>query len=182
MDLAIVSVAFLSGYVSIAQRVSWNWVRAFGITTLLCVVTGAVGELPSLFFLLALPAVLWQHGLHLVLCTAATLPPLVVIALRILPRANNVIWTYLVLCTIFHALWESDWTGETWPTATETLRKRGIFWIVGGGTVVAVFGYTPDHIKVQPFGVGFLVFLGLFGAWWRHSLHRFCHTLGSKFV
>jgi len=114
------------------------------------------------------------HRWHPFVCAAAVVPLLALIAVKIIPPVNNVLWTFATLICAWHAaigarLDESFDADTMWGA----LRRRGVLpAIIAGGIMYAV-GYA----LVATLGT-FVIFLALA----RSPIRAFLHGVGAQFA
>jgi hypothetical protein len=130
----------------------------------------ALGSIPSIFFLVALPVVLLQHRYHPVLAVSSVLPVLVLLVLHVVPPESDWMWTFLTLVCVYHALVAA---GLNKMDAPDFRQRLLIPLIILGAVSVWALGYLVST------GVGTIVLLlGL----WRFYLHSFFDRIGRTFA
>jgi hypothetical protein len=159
----------------VAALVTWvrlrNALRGFGVNLVLCLLTTALGQTPSFFFVASFAAVLFQHGLPIWAAILATLPALALASTRVLPTLN-LMWTFLSLTCAFHATLHAGLSEDEVGNYVELARKKGITGAMYLGVLMSAFGWIPVVLPL-PTLLGYIAV--------RYAWPHF-HTLGAKFV
>jgi hypothetical protein len=162
-------------FFTVAALVTWarlrNAWKGFVANVTLALLTNVMGQLPSLFFVASLGAVVFQHGVPAWAAVLATLPALILASTRILPTLN-LLWTFLSLTCAFHATLRAGWTETDVGNYAELARKKGIPIGIALGILFGVFGALAILAPL----LSVPIYLGLRYVW------PHFHTLGAKFV
>ncbi len=168
--LVVPGLMFACAFVTVYRRFPREKLRSIAAFLFLLPIMAALGSVPSLVFLLAMPAVLLQHRYPLALAGTSVLPILILMTLHLLPPGSDSLWTLLTLVCAYHSCVHAgvgDFEAPGWE-------KRLLIPVVILGALLIT-------------GVGLLVSAGvgtvvLVLAVWRFRLHSFFDRIGRSFV
>lgn len=169
-DLIAPGVMFACAFISVYRRFPREKLRSIAICLILLPIMAALGAVPSLIFLLAMPVVLLQHRYHMTLAATSVLPVLLLMTLHLLPPGSDSLWTLLTLVCAYHS---SVHAGVAQFEAPGWEKRLLIPVVILSALLVSGLGY------VVYTGVGTIV---LVLAVWRFRLHSFFDRIGRVFV